>query len=107
MWYNIFVKVLDIIKTHIKNDNLYITQHADSRMHSRGINYSDIYKAINNGIIIEEYLDDKPYPSYLICGKSNNRFIHVLLSDDGENSYLITTYIPDKELWNEDFTKRR
>ena len=101
------MKVLDIIKTHIKNDNLYITQHADSRMHSRGINYSDIYKAINNGIIIEEYLDDKPYPSYLICGKSNNRFIHVLLSDDGENSYLITTYIPDKELWNEDFTERR
>ena len=101
------MKILDIIKTHIKNDNLYITQHADSRMHSRGIDYSDIYKAINNGIIIEEYLDDKPYPSYLICGKSNNRFIHVLLSDDGENSYLITTYIPDKELWNEDFTKRR
>ena len=101
------MKVLDIIKTHIKNDNLYITQHADSRMHSRGIDYSDIYNAIDNGIIIEEYLDDKPYPSYLICGKSNNRFIHVLLSDDGENSYLITTYIPDKELWNEDFTERR
>ena len=59
------------------------------------------------GIIIEEYLDDKPFPSYLICGKSNNKFVHVLLSDDGENSYLITTYIPDKELWNEDFTKRR
>ena len=101
------MSILETIKKHKNSGNLYITQHADSRMHSRGIDYSDIYNVINSGIIIESYLDDKPFPSYLICGKSNDKFIHVLLSDDGVNSYLITTYIPDKELWNEDFTKRR
>ena len=101
------MEILDIIKSHIKSEKLYITQHADSRMHSRSIDYLDIYNSIENGVIIEQYLDDKPFPSYLICGKSNGKFIHVLLSDDGENSYLITTYIPDKNLWNEDFTERR
>jgi len=101
------VDILDIIKSHKNSGNLYITQHADLRMHTRGIDYSDIYNVIDSGIIIEQYLDDKPFPSYLICGKSNNKFIHILIGDDGNNSYLITTYIPDKDLWNEDFTKRR
>ena len=32
----------------------------------------EVYQAIQSGEVIEDYSDDKPYPSVLIYGNSNN-----------------------------------
>jgi hypothetical protein len=37
-------------------------------MFERNISDEVVEKVIKNGKIIEEYLDDKPYPSFLILG---------------------------------------
>ena len=47
--------------------------HAIERMFERDIEKPMIENAIKNGEIIEEYEDDKPYPSYLVLFFENGQ----------------------------------
>ena len=62
-------------------------------------------------IVIEEYLDDYPYPSYLIFGHAEDeRVLHVVVSiSDGVPRILnvITTYCPDESRFQADMKTRR
>lgn len=98
---------INLIKAHKNNRNIYVTEHCDIKMHIRNITNTDIYSAIDNGRIIKQYEDDKPFPSCLISGYSGKRPIHIVVGTDGETSYLITAYEPDADIWNEDFTKKK
>ena len=64
---------------------------------------------IAEGELIDEYPDDKPFPSVLLLGRTNNQAIHVVLGVDAETGvcYVITLYLPDPELWLAGFRKRR
>jgi len=82
-------------------------EHAIQRMFERDILESDIEDTINNGEIIEEYCDDKPYPSFLslrFCDKP----LHVVFAkNQKENTIIvITTYYPNKEKWSNDYKTR-
>ena len=82
--------------------------HAIERMFQRDIEEQDVVNVIERGIIIEEYLNDKPYPSYLAMGKFNNKVLHVVYAKNAPNNIIvITTYIPDPEKWTDDFKKRK
>ena len=90
------------------DDSIAVTQHANRRFNERGINLDDIESAILSGEIIEEYPDDKPFPSCLIFGKSEKNLpLHVVASVDEEFLYIITAYYPSLQKWNEDFKTRR
>ncbi|MBR0365215.1 MAG: DUF4258 domain-containing protein [Clostridia bacterium] len=68
----------------------------------------DTKHAICNGNIIEEYPDDKPFPSCLILGSdSNNIYVHIVLSTDKQLINIITAYHPDNEIWESDFKTRK
>jgi len=55
--------------------------------------------AILNGEIIEEYPDDKPFPSCLIYGRSaDGRPLHVVCAV-APVSRIITVYFPDESKW--------
>ena len=69
---------------------------------------AEVDEAIQNGEIIEEYTDDKPYPSCLIFGLTKRqRPIHVVCALDSTDSMVIviTTYQPSPELWIENKTR--
>ena len=74
----------------------------------RKIKIKDIRNAINTGEIIEQYPDDYPFPSCLICGfDRENRTIHVCMSYEGTSSRIITAYYPDPLRWTDDFKTRK
>ena len=83
-------------------------EHAIQRMFERDIFEEDVENTINNGEIIEEYLDDKPYPSYLILKYFDSKPLHVVFAINKETNetIVITAYYPDKEKWSNDFKKR-
>lgn len=83
--------------------------HAVSQMFKRQISKDDVRNVIDKGEIIKEYLDDTPYPSKLMLGFPKDRPLHVVLSHDAENEtrYIITAYLPDPQLWTEDFKKKK
>jgi len=99
---------LEKLRKYCAEDKIFVTNHAAERFRERGINISDIRNAINSGEIIEDYPNSYPYPSCLILGKNlRGEEIHVVLSDEGTASRIITTYFPDIDKWSEDFRVRR
>jgi len=83
-------------------------EHAIQRMFERDILEVDVENSIKNGEIIEEYLDDKPYPSFLVLGLSKIKPLHVVFAKNYEDNQIIiiTAYYPDKDKWSDDYKKR-
>lgn len=88
---------------------LLISGHALRRMVERSISPDVVRSIVEAGTVIIEYPDDKPYPSRLLLGWDGERPVHVVAAheQDGENEYIITVYVPDATIWNEDYTRRR
>ena len=62
----------------------------------------EVCEAIHDGKIIEEYPNDKPYPSILIFGETNSkRPLHIVCAYDNEDcqTIIVTVYQPDPNLW--------
>lgn len=78
-------------------------------MLERGITREEIEAVVEDGEIIESYLDDKPFPSRLVLGWVNGRAIHVVAADDVVNEirYIITVYEPDPLRWDAEYRTRR
>jgi len=82
-------------------------EHALKRMFERSISVDAVEAVIENGDIIKEYPDDKPFASYLFLGYFENRPFHVLVSKNGEMCFVITVYEPDPVIWQEDFKTKK
>ncbi len=68
----------------------------------------EVRKAIKNGKVIEEYLDDRPFPSCLLYGMSDEKPIHAVcaLPQHVNMLIIVTVYIPDTRR-GIDFERRR
>lgn len=89
-------------------ERIIITEHARVRLIERHITVKDVINCIANGEIIEQYEDDKPFPSCLILGSAmKNKYIHVVVSSDYKYINLITAYYPDTERFGSDFKTRK
>ncbi len=99
---------IENLQKYFVEDKIFVTEHASERFRQRGIRISDIRRAVNFGEIIEQYPEDYPYPSCLVCGKNkSDKIIHAVLSDEGTSSRIITAYFPDADKWSENFKMRR
>lgn len=69
----------------------------------------EVSEAVCSGEVIEEYPEDKPYPSVLICGRTtSDRPLHIVCAHDIEEnlSIVITVYQPNPDLWI-DYKRRK
>ena len=75
--------------------------HAIQRMFEREVNNDELRQIINDGKVIERYVNDSPYPSRLIWGQVNNRPLHIVITENKtENKIVvITVYEPDPRKW--------
>ena len=89
--------------------NLTFRIHALRQMFQRRIPDTDIHKLLKSGIIIENYPEDNPYPSFLISGMVNHRPLHVVMAYNNvdREAIVITAYEPDPDMWSDNFSKRR
>lgn len=93
---------IEKIKNAIRASKVNISDHADEELENDALDDDDLYYSAVHGEVIEDYADDKPFPSCLIYGKDKkNRPIHSVwaYSDKHEIAILITAYIPDPEKW--------
>ncbi len=59
------MKISDIIEA-IQTNRVRITDHGDEEANSDELTFDEIYFSVFHGEIIEEYEDDRPYPSCLV-----------------------------------------
>jgi len=89
------------------------TEHARREMESEPygvIRVQDVVQSLQSGEIIEEYSNDRPYPSCLILGRTiGGRPIHVVCAPvvAERRLIIITTYEPDPARWDPEFRRRR
>ncbi len=86
----------------IRDSRVRITDHADEEAFDDSLTYEEIYLSVIQGEVIEDYPDDKPYPSCLVMGKIfSGEPIHSVWACNPENQWvvLITVYRPDPERW--------
>lgn len=99
---------IETLQEYYKNDIVFITNHAAERCRERGIFSKDIRNAIMTGEIIEEYLNNFPFPSCLVCGNTIlGKIIHVCMSNEGSSSKIITAYFPSLDKWEIDLKTRK
>lgn len=100
---------LEYIQRCIKEGKYFWTYHVTMRLKGRFISRKDILSSVSNFEIIEEYPDDKYFPSYLVYSSNEEYVFHILLAIDsiGDNIRVITAYRPESKEWNEDFKTRR
>ncbi|MCL4512122.1 MAG: DUF4258 domain-containing protein [Bacteroidetes bacterium] len=66
-------------------------------------------RVLLSGEQIEDYPDDKPFPSALFLGFPSNQAIHVVASFDEESDYvyIITAYQPTFDYFESDYKTRK
>ena len=86
----------------IRASRIRITDHADEEAENDVLQFDEIYFSVMHGDVIEDYPDDKPYPSCLVFGKNfKGEPIHSVWAYNEENQWtvLITVYRPDPKSW--------
>lgn len=74
----------------------------------RRIDVEDVRDAFRAGETIEQYPDERPYPSRLVLGWSRGRPIHVVAAQaPNETIIVVTVYEPDLEQWDPAFRTRK
>ena len=95
------------IKEKVKENRIIWRGHALIRMMERDISRVVVKKALQNSRIVEEYPDDFPFPSFLVLGFYEDKPLHVVCSIGQDHLWIITAYIPDSKIWENDFQTRR
>ena len=100
--------LIENIKKLCAEGKVRYTRHMLIRLMQRNISIADIEYALQDGILIEEYKGDTPYPSCLVLGYDiAGKCIHVVCGASKSEVHLITAYYPDILKWNDDFTTRK
>lgn len=88
---------------------IIIRKHAVRRMFTRQISVDEVQLVLKTGETIENYPEDKPYPSKLVLGWCGSRPLHVVVADNHDEriSIIITAYEPDPTHWEPDFKRRK
>ena len=88
--------------------NIEVSVHTIERLKGRKIKLTDIYNGIDNGMIIEQYPNDKYYPSCLILHfRANGKPLHFVCSMGNNKVYIITVYEPDLKHWEDNYMNRK
>jgi len=88
---------------------ILFSNHAVTQMFQRSISVEDVKYVLQNGIIVNEYPYDRPYPSRLLYAVCNKRALHIVCSENKiENTVIvITTYEPSTDIWQNDNKTRK
>ena len=101
---------IEAIIESIKAKRFRITDHADEEANNDRISLTEALETISTGEILEQYPDDKPYPSCLIFSRlRSNEPIHTVwaFNEATKASALVTTYRPDPRRWINGKIRRR
>jgi Domain of unknown function (DUF4258) len=88
---------------------LIFSRHAVIQMFARSISTDAVSTAVRIGEVVEEYPNDKPFPSVLLLATVEGRSLHVVLAQTAEQMecIVVTVYEPDPKIWDTDFKRKK
>lgn len=97
---------LNILRQKFKEGKVLIRDHAMMRFDQRGITIEDVESVIMTGELIEDYPDDKPFPSCLISGYIRKDTILYVVCALEEKVHIITAHWMNPDKWLDPKTRR-
>ena len=91
----------DIIDA-VDNHRIRISDHADEEREQDRLDLDEIYHTLKHGEIIEDYPEDKPFPSCLVYGDTaTGDAVHSVWAYNMDNRWtvLVTAYRPAAGRW--------
>jgi hypothetical protein len=82
--------------------------HALERLFERNVSCEELANIIRKGELVENYPNNKPFPSKLVLGFANNRPLHVVFTfnKDEKSAVVVTVYEPDSRKWTKNLVRR-
>jgi hypothetical protein len=101
----------DELREAILDGHIEWQTHALERMMERAISRKIVRKVLLTGEMIEDYPDDKPFPTALFLGWIEEEPFHVVAALDSSSDrcrcFIITVYRPDLNHFEVDYKTRR
>jgi len=99
----------DLLKQAVNKGTVEWSAHALKTMFERDISRQAVKHIVCTGEVIESYLQDRPFPSFLLLGFWQKMPLHAVIAYDmrGKRLYVITAYVPDEEHFESDWKIRR
>ena len=94
--------MLSQINAAIQAGRVRVTSHAREEARADSLTFESVCHSVLIGVVIREYLDDKPYPSCLVYGQTaTGEPIHSVwaYNERSDAAVLITVYRPDPARW--------
>jgi hypothetical protein len=102
---------LDLIrlKAALGSGRIQWERHVLERLFERNISRDNVINVLRAGDCIEDYPDDRAFPSALFLGWVEGTALHVVAALDAASPrlYIITAYEPDLGHFEPDFRTRR
>ena len=100
---------LTSLRKAIKKSNYEWRKHTLVWLAERNIPQKTVLEVILQGEVIEQYIEDRPFPSCLMFKMIGNKPFHVVISLDFQHqkASIITAYIPTLDKFEPDFKTRR
>ena len=95
------MKISDIVDA-VRSGRIRITDHADEEAQNDMLSYEEIFFSVFRGKLIENYPEDKPYPSCLVYGRTfRDEPVHSVWAYNEETRWavLIMVYRPHPARW--------
>ncbi|MEW6202580.1 MAG: DUF4258 domain-containing protein [bacterium] len=96
------------IRIQAKEENVYITQHAQQEMVEEDITLDEVLEAVSVGQVLENYPEHKRGACCLVNGFTNDgRPIHIVCTTAKPMLIIITVYEPKPPKWATPTQRRR
>jgi hypothetical protein len=63
---------IDALKAAVRNGRVRVTDHADEEAQSGRLTLEQVFFSLLKGEVVEEYARDRPYPSWLVFGRTRD-----------------------------------
>lgn len=96
------------IRKKVKQGRYIISFTHTEKLRQRRIKAEHIEQAIETGVIIEDYPEDRRGPSCLILGFAGKRPLHIVCGRlEAKEVLIITAYEPDTIEWESNWKTRK
>ncbi len=76
-------------------------------MSNEDISIQHVKDVVQNGKVIRTYPEDPKGLSRLMLGSADGRAIHVVCAQQLQTVHVITAYLPNTDIWEEDLETKK
>jgi hypothetical protein len=98
-----------LLRQAVREHRIEWRKHALQKLAERGLPLDAVREALVTGERIQDYAEDRPFPSALFLGYIQGRPLHVVASYDeaSQKAFVITAYEPSMGVFESDYRTRK